>query len=341
MLKLSTFEIKQEIKNNSKLALLKFKTLMKFNEDSRVKIPALLHLIRLGYHYIPIKNQIRIEENNIFTDLFVSKICEINDITEKEALKLLDEINLELDYEDLGKKFYERLTASSEIKLIDFENFNNNSFHVTTELTCKAGDEEFRPDITILINGMPLAFIEVKKPHNKEGVINERNRINTRFKNKHFRKFVNISQLLVFSNNMEYEDGVVEPIFGAFYATPSYDQVNFNYFREDRDYPVKQHLETVPDAFENALLKDNNLMVIKHSPEYITNKQDNTPTNRILTSLFTKERLQFLLKYAIVYVEEENIGKIVYQKHIMRYPQLFATQAISTKLEGGQNKGII
>lgn len=223
MLKLSTFEIKQEIKNNSKLALLKFKTLMKFNEDSRVKIPALLHLIRLGYHYIPIKNQIRIEENNIFTDLFVSKICEINDITEKEALKLLDEINLELDYEDLGKKFYERLTASSEIKLIDFENFNNNSFHVTTELTCKAGDEEFRPDITILINGMPLAFIEVKKPHNKEGVINERNRINTRFKNKHFRKFVNISQLLVFSNNMEYEDGVVEPIFGAFYATPSYD----------------------------------------------------------------------------------------------------------------------
>ena len=117
--------------------------------------------------------------------------------------------------------------------------------------------------------------------------------------------------------------------------------MNFNYFREDRDYPVKQHLETVPDAFENALLKDNNLMVIKHSPEYITNKQDNTPTNRILTSLFSKERLQFLLKYAIVYVEEENIGKIVYQKHIMRYPQLFATQAISTKLEGGQNKGII
>ena len=314
---------------------------MKFNEDSRVKIPALLHLIRLGYHYIPFKNQIRIEENNIFTNLFISKICEINNITEKEALKLLDEINLELDYEDLGKKFYERLTASSGIKLIDFENFNNNSFHVTTELTCKAGDEEFRPDITILINGMPLAFIEVKKPHNKEGIINERNRINTRFKNKHFRKFVNISQLLVFSNNMEYEDGVVEPIFGAFYSTPSYNQVNFNYFREDRDYPVKQHLETVPDAVENALLKDNNLMVIKHSPEYITNKQDNTPTNRILTSLFSRERLQFILKYAIVYVEEENIGKIVYQKHIMRYPQLFATQAISTKLEGGQNKGII
>jgi type I restriction enzyme R subunit len=314
---------------------------MKFNEDSRVKIPALLHLMRLGYQYIPLREQIRIEENNIFCSIFVSKICEINAISEQEALRVLDEINLELDYEDLGKKFYERLTTTSGIKLIDFEKFENNSFHVTTELTCKSGDEEFRPDITVLINGMPLAFIEVKKPHNKQGVIDERNRVNTRFKNKHFRRFANISQLLVFSNNMEYEDGIVEPIFGAFYASPSYGQVSFNYFREDVDYPVKQSLLNLNDSTENALLKDNNLMVIKHSPEYITNKQDNTPTNRILTSLFSKERLKFLLKYAIAYVEEENLGKISYQKHIMRYPQLFATQAIATKLDQGQNKGII
>lgn len=314
---------------------------MIFTEDSRVKIPAILHLMRLGYQYIPFKDQQRIEENNIFSSIFISQISKINGISEQETDRLLDEINLELDYEDLGKKFYERLTATSGIKLIDFENFTNNSFHVTTELTCKSGDEEFRPDITILINGLPLAFIEVKKPHNKEGVIAERNRINTRFKNKHFRRFVNISQLLIFSNNMEYEDGIVEPIFGAFYATPSYDQVNFNYFREDLEYPVKQTLLTLSEDIENQVLKNNNIVVIKDSPEYIINKQDNTPTNRILTSLLSKKRLQFILQYAITYVEEENAGKISYQKHIMRYPQLFATQAISTKLEQGQNKGII
>jgi type I restriction enzyme R subunit len=38
----------------------------------------------------------------------------------------------------------------------------------------KRGDEEFRPDITVLINGMPLVFIEVKKPNNREGVIAEK-----------------------------------------------------------------------------------------------------------------------------------------------------------------------
>ena len=67
-----------------------------------------------------------------------------------------------MDYEDLGREFFKALTATSGIKLIDFKNFYNNSFHVTTELTCKNGDEEFRPDITVLINGMPLVFIEVK-----------------------------------------------------------------------------------------------------------------------------------------------------------------------------------
>lgn len=314
---------------------------MKFNEDSRVKIPAILHLMKLGYTYIPFKEQNRIEENNIFPIIFIPKIAEINGISEKDAERILEEINLELDYEDLGKKFYERLIATSGVKLIDFENFSNNSFHVTTELTCKSADEEFRPDITVLINGMPLAFIEVKKPHNKEGVLYERDRINKRFRNKHFSRFANITQLLVFSNNMEYEDGIVEPIFGAFYGTVGYEQVSFNYFREDLDYPVQQKLIAIDESTENALLKDNNLTVIKNSPEYITNKNENTPTNRILKSLFSKERLAFILKYAFAYVQEDDQGKVVYQKHIMRYPQLFATQAIASKLDKGQEKGII
>lgn len=311
---------------------------MIFNEDSRVKIPAILHLLRLGYTYIPLAKQERDEATNLFQSLFIESISRINPGMETgEAEMLFNEIRLKLDYEDLGREFYKALTATSGVKLIDFNNFDNNSFHVTTELTCKNGDEEFRPDITIIINGMPLAFIEVKKPHNKEGVIAERNRINTRFKNKHFRRFANLTQLMVFSNNMEYEDGVVEPVFGAFYATSAYSNLNFNYFREDENYPVMQRLLPLTETDENAILKDNNLLVIKHSPEFISNKSERTPTHRILTSLFSRERLRFILKYAIAYVEEES----GLQKHIMRYPQLFATKAIAAKLDEGKHKGII
>jgi type I restriction enzyme R subunit len=311
---------------------------MAFNEDARVKIPAILHLIRLGFTYIPQAQQLRREDNNIFEGIFSQSIGRLNPHLEAADIKrLLDEISLELDYEDLGEKFYQRLTSGSGIRLIDFQNFSNNDFHVTTELTCKNGDEEFRPDITLLINGMPLAFIEVKKPHNREGIIDERNRINRRFQQKHFRRFANITQLMVFSNNMEYEDGIVDPVFGAFYATAAYKDLQFNYFREDPEYPVKQGLKPISEEQENAILKDTNLMVIKHSPEFLTNKSEFTPTHRILTSLFSKERFAFILKYSLAYVREEK----GLEKHIMRYPQLFATLAIAQKLSEGRTKGII
>lgn len=311
---------------------------MSFNENSRVKIPALLHLMKLGYQYIPLDKQKRRSDTNIFEEIFIESLTRINpDVTSEEIQRLLEELSLELDYEDLGRKFYKRLIATSGIKLIDFNDFENNSFHITPELTSKNGEEEFRPDITVLINGMPLSFIEVKKPHNKDGVRAERSRINARFRNKHFRRFANITQLMVFSNNMEYEDGIVEPIFGAFYATAAYADLQFNYFREDEDYPVIQKLKPSTDQEENIVLKDNNLLVIKHSPEFKTNKEPHTPTHRILTSLFSRERLAMILRYAIAYVEEES----GLQKHIMRYPQLFATMAITKRLDEGKKKGII
>ncbi|MEQ6474693.1 type I restriction endonuclease [Comamonas sp. wu1-DMT] len=311
---------------------------MVFSEDSRVKIPCILHLVRLGYRYLSLKDAVWDEETNIFPALFNEAIARINpDVSMEEVTRLLNDVKLLLDNEDLGKAFYDRITERSGTRLIDFENFNNNSFHVVTELTCKNGDDEFRPDITLLINGMPLAFIEVKKPNNREGVLAERNRIITRSRNPKFRRFINITQLMVFSNNMEYDDGSPQPIEGAFYASPSYDSPVFNYFREEESLDLTQLLAVEDDSLENDVLRDNNLNVIKHSPEFLSNKSPDTPTNRICTSLFSRERLSFLLRFALVYVNESD----GLHKHVMRYPQLFATKAIERKLNEGVKKGII
>ena len=311
---------------------------MSFNENTRVKIPAILHLCKLGYHYKSLLKAKRDEGTNIFTDIFAESILRINpDIDESEIKKTFNNVSLALENEDLGQAFFSMLTSTSGVKLVDYKDFNNNSFHVVTELTYKNGDDEFRPDITLLVNGMPFAFIEVKKPNNQEGILAERDRINTRFKNKKFRKFINISQLLVFSNNMEYDTESVEPIQGAFYSSTSYSNVNFNCFREEEKFDLKELLKPEDDELENFILKDNNLSSIKYSPEFITNKQPNTPTNRILTSLFCKERFAMLLRYGFAYVNSEN----GLEKHVMRYPQLFATKAIEQTIADGIKKGII
>lgn len=311
---------------------------MAFNENTRVKIPAILHLCRLGYNYISLFKTKREESTNIFTDVFAKSILRINtDLVESDMKRVFENVALALDNEDLGEAFFNMLTATSGIKLIDFKNLNNNSFNVVTELTYKNGDDEFRPDITLLVNGMPLAFVEVKKPNNHEGILAERDRINTRFKNNKFRKFINISQILVFSNNMEYDIESIEPIQGAFYSSTSYSNANFNCFREEEKFDLSTLLKPEDDELENFVLKDNNLPAIKYSPEFITNKEPNTPTNRILTSLFCKDRFAMLLKYSFAYVNSET----GHEKHIMRYPQFFATKEIERTIESGIGKGII
>ena len=137
---------------------------MAFNENTRVKIPAILHMCRLGYEYVPLSMAKWDKDTNIFTNIFNDSLSRINpDAVPSDFKKAFENISLALDGEDLGQAFYNMLTNSSDLKLIDFKNFNNNSFHVVTELPCKNGDEEFRPDITLLINGMPLVIIEVKK----------------------------------------------------------------------------------------------------------------------------------------------------------------------------------
>jgi type I restriction enzyme R subunit len=347
---------------------------MAFNENTRVKIPAILHLTRLGYGYVSLKNAQWEEDTNIFNEIFAKSINKINQpqntsksiIKKTKALKkkydnveskaaesvisgmyrnnngiidtnkIIDELKELLDYDDLGRAFYKRLISDSGVKLIDFTNFENNSFNVCTELPCKNGDDEFRPDITILINGIPLVFIEVKKPNNREGILAERNRINVRFQNKKFRRFLNMTQFMIFSNNMEYDDESIVPIQGAFYAAVSKSEADFNCFREE-DEEILKKINPVDDKVEDAILLDNNLVAIKSSAEYLSNKDSKKPTNKIISSLLNPERLKFILKYGLVYVDAvEGLSK-----HIMRYPQVFATKAIEKTIDSGVKKGII
>lgn len=330
-----------------------------FNEMTRVQMPALVHLTRLGYTYYgrifdDMADKVYDPDTNILKDVFISQFKKLNPDHEGEAEQTLKAIRQELDNDDLGKSFYSRLKTTSPVRLIDFDNPRNNVFHCTAEFTCKNGQDEFRPDITLFINGLPLVFIEVKKPNNHGGMVAESDRMNRkRFPNKKFRRFINITQLMIFSNNMEYDaEGGIVPIQGAFYCAAAKQSAPFNCFREENplNEDVAPYIKGYPygaiDAeVEKKILKDFNNQVIHTSPEYQTNLNVNTPTNRIITSMCSPERLLFILKYGIAYVnmEREVDGKIetINQKHIMRYQQMFAALAIREKLSDGVKSGVV
>lgn len=253
-----------------------------------------------------------------------------------------------MKFDDLGRSFFNRLQgqSNSQFRLIDWNNFNNNSFHVAIEVPCVNGEEEFRPDIMIFINGLPLAYIEVKQPNairnGMTGMKSEFERMETRFKNKKFRVFHNITQLISFSDNMNYADDDGQQMQGSYYATTSLGRAVFNSMHEERYSELVDQIGKITEENEDRVLKDANRIVLKTSPEFKSNCDVNTPINIFLTSMYTKKRLEFFLRFGIVYVDGiTKDGQASLQKHIMRYPQYFATRKISEKIDEGIKKGVI
>jgi hypothetical protein len=149
-----------------------------FNEDARVKIPAIITLIRLGY--FSLKNRLAPllssrtkdlqggysfsdidKKANILTGIFYTALKKLNLSVDENALKkYFNYIQTYLDNYKLGKEFYRLLSVNLRIKFVDFNNLSRNIFNMVTYLLYgKEGDGK---------NQNPLLF-----PENEVKTIND------------------------------------------------------------------------------------------------------------------------------------------------------------------------
>ncbi len=299
---------------------------MPYNEITRVQVPALMHLAELGYDFIPTKNKPNLDTaTNILTDSFTQAFERLN--PNKNAKDVLAEMKKRLNYDDLGKSFYEYL-LKSERQIIDFDNPNNNLYEMMTELPYKS----FRPDITLFINGLPLVNIEVKQPFAEQGIKEEKDRHIKRYKNPENKIFYNLAQIWLFSDNLPYDEN--KPDQGAFYSA-SYSPI-FQRFveanrlditppppendQDDQNHQSHRSLEEI----QKSVLNEFNL---KNTDTPKSPKD--TPTNSILTSFCSHKRLCFILKYGISFLKEKS----EFKKHIWRYAQMFASLNVLKELQ--------
>ena len=320
------------------------------NELTRVQLPAALHLTRLGYTYLSrTSEELRNRDlsTNILVSVFKRQFLKFNNYaSEADFESELDNIRLELDQEDIGRSFFKRIQGKSDYTYINWTDLEANTFHIALEVTCQNGEDEFRPDITVFINGLPLSYIEVKQPDairdGKTTIQSEKERTKIRFENRKFRRFNNITQLIAFSDNQSYDDSQHQQLQGAYYCTNAYSGTKFNSFKEERESELVGSLAPLEESTIDLLLNDVNRFALKSQVEFQTNLEPTSPCNSFLTSLFQKDRLFFMLRYGLVYVEErDDKGQIQLQKHAMRYPQYFATKAIESELQKGMKKGVI
>ena len=319
-----------------------------FNEDMRVKIPATIQFLRLGYEYQSLREADIDFNTKIFINRFKPALERINEreFSFDEIKEILFEINSVIKNNDLGKEFYNWMINPLErVKIFDVQNWGNNDFAVVDELPFSVieGTEQgsFRPDINILINGIPLGFLEVKKPNNEGGIQREFERmINKRLANPDYKKFFNMIQFVSFSNNMEYEDAddAEDVKAGSFYTTPNGTNTNFSFFREDdENYYMNYPYLKITEETIRYIIKDCGYNPSEYdTDEFKENLKTKTPCNCFVTSVFDRERFVYFLHYGMMYLN----GKIP-EKHIMRYPQFFATRKIIERLEKGGKGGII
>lgn len=317
----------------------------KYNEDSRVKVPVILQLVRLGYEFLPRSawEKQREPQTNILREEFTRAYMRLNEgKTEDDAQRYISTVLVPmLNNNDLGRQFYTKLvTQATGERLIDFDDFDSNSFHVATEVDCSHEGEEFRPDVTVFVNGLPLAFYEVKKPNSKEQMKAERDRMTRRNKQKCFRRYMNVTQLMLFSGNQEYADG--NRWQGSFYCTTAQGKPHFNFFREKPEVAfIPRHLRELNDDVVLTVMRDTKLSGFEHTPEFSSSIDPQKPAARFATSLLARERFAFMLHFGIAFVEKEDKGIRKLEKHIMRYPQLFASLRMRKWLDDGHTRGTI
>ena len=100
----------------------------------------------------------------------------INEENLNKVIKILNQIH-NLNLIEANKKIYQILTKyisveqdlglgkkNQTVKIIDFDNYEQNDFTVTNQFKVAGINQNIIPDIILFVNGLPLAVIECKSP---------------------------------------------------------------------------------------------------------------------------------------------------------------------------------
>ena len=195
-----------------------------FREDESSQIPALQLLQNMGWTYLEPEEALSFRKGSIknvlLEDILEPQLRKINQIKYKGSTYQFKDVNISnaihelktipfegliktsekiFDLLTLGKSYMENIQGdrkSYDLKYIDWEQPENNVYHVTDEYNVETSlfdDSKRRPDIILFINGIPVVIIECKRPDISDPV---EEAISQHIRNQKNRE---IPQLFVFS----------------------------------------------------------------------------------------------------------------------------------------------
>ncbi|MEA1999468.1 MAG: HsdR family type I site-specific deoxyribonuclease, partial [Euryarchaeota archaeon] len=140
----------------------------------------------LGWEYISPDEALRLRGGKtgfVFRELFITQMQKLNPgfmdhLLAEELIKGLERIPPSIEGNLIAWEYLKGLKTvfvlnekrERNVRFIDTENIDRNTFQVTDEFTFTNGSKTIRPDIVFLINGVPVIFAETKAAHKVEGI---------------------------------------------------------------------------------------------------------------------------------------------------------------------------
>lgn len=207
----------------------------------------------------------------------------------------------------LGKSYPETVgdgkMLSFNLRYIDWDNPQNNVFHVTEEFAVDSRDRQHnaRPDIVLFINGIPFAVIECKAPHIPvEEAVGQMIRNQQAAYIPHLFKF---AQFVVATNKNAVK-----------YATAGTPKKFWSVWKEqDAEWLQTRLKALVPDRMP-------------------------TEQDRNIVSLFSRERVFELIRYFILF--DANVKKVCRYQQFFAVREIMKTIAESDE-HGNRRSGVI
>jgi len=296
----------------------------KLSEIRAVETPVTEWLTIMGWTYRDneaLKSHQRPFANPVIEDILVERIALINGIPAALAQQVADTLTQHLNHPDClegNEKFIELLRTGVTMavgddaptyRVIDFDDVANNDFTVTRQYWVQ-GVELIKPDIVLLVNGIPLVPIEAK----------QRSRKGTNYQEgvKQFSLYAPKTPRLWAATLF----GVACNGRVAKYGVPGHSSA---YFSEWKDL-------TVDTNWDNPLMKSNELCGTKYSDEatdvLVLDIEEIERMKRSLVGLLQPSRVLDMLQHFVVF-ERTQEGKI---KKVARYQQLRAANRIQNRV---------
>ncbi|GAB5444334.1 MAG: HsdR family type I site-specific deoxyribonuclease [Fuerstiella sp.] len=330
-----------------------------FLEDLVSHLPALQLLQQVGYQYLTpteaLDHRGGRRSRVVLEPILLEQLRKLNQITFKgqthdftetnlkNAVDALTNISLSGGLIDANEQAFDLLTLgkaeeqtidgnkrSYTLQYIDWENPENNVYHVTDEFEVErtASHELRRPDLVLFVNGIPLAVIECKRPDEHDAV---EVGISQNLRNQ---RTDEIPGLFVYSQLL----GSVCQNYGKF-GTTGTPKKFWSAWKEEHadDFDVKLakliNTPLMTEPLDRMFESRKSWVVAKMKEILAAGERLPSPQDRLLYCLFRPERL---LEMAFRYIVFDKN-----QKKVARYQQYFAigeTLARVTKAKGDEQR---